>query len=58
MYLNKYNLEICSQQRIRNRVAIPFNSETKKTQEDKFLEPQYNLEIPTEAINLNLLRQF
>lgn len=44
MYLNKYKLEICSQQRTRNRVAIPFNSETEKTQEDRFLEPQYNFQ--------------
>lgn len=42
--VNKYKLEIYSQQRTRNRVAIPFNSETEKTQEDKFLEPQYNLQ--------------
>lgn len=43
MYLNKYNMEICSQQRARYRVAILFNTATVMTRQNKLIEYQYKL---------------
>lgn len=43
MYLNKYNMEIHSQQKTRYRMAILFNTETVMTRQNKLIEHLYKL---------------
>ena len=59
VHLNKYKLEICPQQRTRNRVAIPFSRATVKTRRTSLQNLSATCtEILTQATHLNHLRQF